>query len=81
MGEGIGFTKEECEAMFSGIKLDDHIMQVHSSAAVGGAAGGAATGGDGVAATGGDGGDGVAAAGGCNYSTACHTLSNFCMLN
>ena len=30
MGEGIGFTKEQCEAMWNGIKLDDHIMKVLS---------------------------------------------------
>ena len=27
-GDGIGFTKEECKQMWSGIKLDDHIMFV-----------------------------------------------------
>ena len=28
-GSGIGFTREECEQMWSGIKLNDHIMVVH----------------------------------------------------
>ena len=29
MGAGIGFTKEECEAMWDSINLDDHLMVVH----------------------------------------------------
>jgi len=30
MGNGIGFTKDQCEAMWNGITLEDHIMKVHS---------------------------------------------------
>ena len=26
----IGFTKDQCEAMWNGITLEDHIMKVHS---------------------------------------------------
>ena len=63
MGEGIGFTKEECEHMFCGIKLDDHIMQIHEEAAAGVVETGVDDGdaAAGMSATGGDGGDGLTA--------------------
>ena len=32
MGQGIGFTKEQCESMWDDINLDDHVQVVHTGA-------------------------------------------------
>ena len=32
MGPGIGFTKQDCESMWGEVKLEDHMMTVHSGA-------------------------------------------------
>ena len=33
MGQGVGFTREQCEKMWSDVNLDDHTMIVHTGAA------------------------------------------------